>query len=92
MYTTGKLYEVEESSVRKIGGTIPIRFIGETVSITVYGSEQRPSSLSDMADISVDISPITSAGWQNFDALPRYIAFDGTVTDIEVSNLRLDEI
>jgi len=89
MYTTGKLYRTREPQLGKIGDKVGIRLIGDTVSITIYGSESKPDELADMADIAPDSSPFTSEGFLNFDLLPKYIAFDGTVTGIEVSNVAL---
>lgn len=92
MYAKDKLYEVRNPQRRKAGDAIPIRFIGGTVSITIYGSEEKPDNISDMKDIASDDSPFVTADWYNFDSLPRFIAFVGTVTDIEVSNVALDLI
>ena len=89
MYTTGILYEVEESQQSVLGVEIPIRLIGTSVSVTIYGSEEKPSAISEMEDIASDASPFIIADWLNFGSLPRFIAFVGTVDDIEVSNCRL---
>lgn len=93
MYTTGKLYEVEESGQSVIGAEIPIRLISAlTPSIVIYGSEQPPSAISDMQNIHTESTPLIVADYYRFNSLPRYIAFIGTVDDIEVSNCRLVEI
>lgn len=93
MYTTGKLYEVEESGQSVIGSEIPIRLISAVApSIVIYGSEQLPSAISAMQNIHTESTPLIVADYYRFNSLPRYIAFIGTVDDIEVSNCRLVEI
>ena len=90
MYTTGILYEVEKSQQAVNGAEIPIRLISALApSITIYGAEQPPDNVLDMADIASDISPIIIADWYSFGSLPRFITFVGTTDDIEVSNARL---
>ena len=87
-----KLYQTRNPSRRMLGDKVAIRLAGVSVSITVYGSDSDlpPENISDMADIASDDSPFTVADWYSFEALPRWIAFAGTVTDIEVSNVALD--
>jgi len=89
MYSKDILYEVKKSQQSVFGVEIPIRLIGASVSVTIYGSEEKPNSISEMEDIANDASPFIIADWLNFGSLPRFIAFVGTVDDIEVSNCRL---
>ena len=90
MYDVDILYEVQETGRSKIGADIPIRLISALApSIIIYGSEQKPSALADMQDIASESSPLIVADWYSFNSLPKFIAFVGSVDDIEVSNVRL---
>jgi len=92
MYTTGKLYEVEEIDVlRKAGVVIPIILRGASPSITVYVSESKPATIADMVDGIPDVSPFTG-NLLLLDAMFRYVAFVGTTDGIEINNITLDEI
>jgi hypothetical protein len=93
MYTVGKLYKVETTGRSVIGTEIPIRLISAVApSIIAYGSEQKPENIADMQDMASATSPFIVADYYRFNSLPRYIAFIGSVDDIEVSNCRLVEI
>lgn len=93
MYTTGKLYEVENSGRGSIGVEIPIRLISAIApSIVIYGSEQPPDAIADMQNIHTESTPLILADYYRFNSLPRFISFVGTVDDIEVSNCRLVEV
>lgn len=90
MYSVGILYEVQSEKEKRIAGSIPIRIISAAApSIIVYGSEEMPANVSDMADIASADSPFILAGWLTFYSLPKYISFVGTADDIEVSNIEL---
>lgn len=92
MYEVDKLYQIKEIEVqRKAGSTIPMIIKGTSPSITIYGSESKPTAIADMVDLTPDVSPITD-NLVVLDSLFRYIAFVGTTDGIEFNNIALTEI
>lgn len=86
MYETGILYELSPFTQVNQPKTMGIRLIGDSVNITdILGSEQEPTSLTDMSSIAPEDIPFIESGWLSFAMLPRFISFVGTVDSMELS-------
>ena len=87
----GKAYKVERLNYAgNTGSPGALIFKGDTVSVTVIGSQTRPAYDSDMVDLvngsSFADTPIVLAGMYTFLTLPEFIQIDGTVDTIELVN------
>lgn len=63
---------------------------GETVSLTAYGSQSRPTAIADMVDIA-NSTTFDAEGAYTFSILPQYVCFYGTATSIELVNYEVVE-
>ena len=75
----GVLYRLTRGNQNQSVGLI---IKGATASVQVFGSQSKPTSLSDMEDCTDSI--ILDSGTWTFYMLPEYIYFDGTADSIEL--------
>ncbi|MDA3953114.1 MAG: hypothetical protein PF485_05675 [Bacteroidales bacterium] len=85
---TGKLYLTKAHSSSNIGQTARIELHGVT-SVIVYGTENEPSTVTNAASLTPASEALTEDSYYPFDTLPKYIAFVGTVTTINVAGYDL---
>lgn len=87
---TGKLYLVSDQSTVTNQRSVLLELAGATVDIMIYGSQ-------DMSLTQTDLVPqleenLTTELEYTLSSLPRYVAFVGTVTKINVEGRKLTEI
>jgi hypothetical protein len=82
------LYEVQDIEGRGRGTGLCIYGAD---SLTVKGSQKNPSSLDDMG-IVLESDDITAGQWFSMFGLPKYLAFDGTFTDIEAIGFSFNKV
>jgi len=87
-----KLYRVQRQNYQgntgRQGGLI---LKGETVNVTILGSQTLPAAITDMVDITED-GAITAAGAYAFQILPNYLYVNGTVTSVEIVNYVTEDL
>lgn len=87
-----KLYRTKRVNYQgNTGGNAGLILKGATVNVAVYGSQSRPTALTDMVLITEEAA-ITAAGAYGFVLLPDFIAITGTVTAIELVNVTVELI
>lgn len=87
---TGRLYRLKRGNQTQ---TVGIIIKGATSSVTIYGSQSKPTALTDMVDCT-DSTPLTLGAWP-FSILPEYIAFDGTLdvaNTIEIVGMSYEDL
>ena len=78
-----KLYKIKRSDLgSNTNPTGAIILKGTTVSVTIAGSQVKPTALADVVDLGK--STISVAGVSYFSILPDFIYVAGTVTSIEL--------
>ena len=78
-----KLYKIKRSDLgSNTNPTGAIILKGTTVSVTITGSQVKPTALADVVDLGK--STISAAGVSYFSILPDFIYVAGTVTSIEL--------
>jgi len=78
-----KLYKIKRSDLgSNTNPTGAIILKGATVSVTIAGSQVKPTALADVVDLGK--STISAAGVSYFSILPDFIYVAGTVTSIEL--------
>ena len=82
----GKLYIVNRGNQNQSVGLI---IKGGTSSVQVFGSQAKPSSLSDMVDLTD--SETLGEGSHSFTMLPKFVYFTGTTDSIEPITANLVE-
>lgn len=83
---TGKLYRLSRLNDRgNTGGIGGLILKGAAVNVLVYGSQTKPTALTEMVDIT-ETGSITAAGAYSFSLFPEYIAITGVATAIELVN------
>lgn len=87
--TVDKTYKIERTNYGGNTGNYGMIILkGASVSVTVTGSQSRPTYLTDLVDLIEGLSwntgAISAAGAYAFWMLPEYIRVAGTVTAIEI--------
>jgi len=87
--TQGKVYRVERLNYGGNTGNYGALILkGDTVSVTVTGSQDRPSYQTNLVDIipgaCLNYDTIVAAGIYSFVILPEYIRVTGTADAIEL--------
>ena len=88
----GNLYRLKRQNYQgntgNYGGLI---LKGDTVSVTILGSQTKPDFTEDMVDITED-GTIAAAGAYAFILFPEYITISGTVDSIELVNYVAEDL
>lgn len=63
---------------------------GEDASVQVYGSQSRPTQLSDMEDCTDSV--ILDNGFWPFSMLPEYVYFTGAADSIEILGMSYEDL
>lgn len=82
----GKLYSVKANVSQNIGQTARLELRG-TVSIDIYGSEDKPATLAEMSLVTTET--LTDNSYYALDTLPTYVSFVGTSDIINVGAYEL---
>ena len=85
------LYKLKRENFQGNSGAVAgVIAKGAVVSLSVYGSMTRPSSLADMVNIAAGAT-LDEAGSYTFEILPQYVYFNGTADSIELVNYGIAE-
>lgn len=84
----GKLYLTKAHTSNNIKQIASVELKG-TVNLIVYGSEEEPSALVNVSDLTPISDSLTEDSYYPFYTLPKYVAFIGTADRINVSGYDL---
>lgn len=80
MLTIGNLYQTKRGNQTETAG---ILIKGDTASVTLYGSDSKPSVISDMVSL-LDDGEVLTKGAYPIIVLPEYILVDGSADAVEL--------
>lgn len=83
-----KLYLTRPHTQHNIGDPLLVELQGANVSVIMYGSKDKPATLTDLVPIAEEL---TEAGAYPLFALPRYVVFTGTADLINVEGYDLTD-
>lgn len=83
---TGTLYKLNRGNQNQ---TIGLIIKGATASVQVFGSQSKPTSLSDMEDMAGRV--LESGAW-TFRMLPEHIYLEGTADSIDIVNMSATDL
>jgi hypothetical protein len=86
----GKLYLVEDISTATNQRPVLLELAGATVDIMIYGSQDESLTQADLVPQLTE--NLTEAMGYTLSNMPKYVAFVGTVTKINVEGRKLVEI
>lgn len=82
------VYKLERGNQNKTAGLI-VRGAGS--SVTIYGSQIKPTQLSDMNGLVENNAPLTEGPW-TFEMLTEFIYFVGTADRIDIIGKGVEEL
>ena len=85
---TGKVYLTKAHTSQLLGQTARVELHGLT-SIIIYGTEDEPGETIGVSDLTPATEELTDDFYYPLDTLPKYVAFVGTVTKINVTGYDL---
>lgn len=85
---TGKLYLVKDISTATNQRPVLLELAGDTVDIMIYGSQDESLTQTDLVP-QLEENLITALEY-TLSGLPKYVAFVGTVTKINVEGRELE--